>query len=131
MAVGDAVVSVYGGSADRQTFPLYPAPSPQVTVSARYDANTQALFTLYEKVRILRGDSARDATAVENLLHEIQTIAADEWLLLFEGIELAQQVGLAQEDYAPLVTGLRSLCAGRDEQRTCLINYGLQRLGLK
>jgi phenylalanine-4-hydroxylase len=131
MAVGDAVVSVYGGSADQQAYPLYPAPSAQTTASAGYDDATQALFALYERVKGMRGNATNNDTAIIGLLQEIMTSATNEWLLLFEAVELAQQYGLARGDYAPLLARLKDLAAGKEEQRTCLINYGLARLNLR
>ena len=130
MAVGDAVVSVYGGSADQQTYPMYPAPSAQVTTSAGYDDATLALFALYQQLRGMRGNAVDNETAVIDLLQEIMIRAADEWLLLFEAVELAQQCALAPAEYAPLVARLQDLAAGDEEQRSCLINYGLARLNL-
>ena len=130
MAVGDAVVSVYGGSADQQGYPMYPAPSARVTTSAGYDDATQALFALYEQLRALRGNVVDNETTVIDLLQEIMVRAADEWLLLFEAVELAQQCALAPAEYAPLVARLQDLAAGDEEQRNCLINYGLARLNL-
>ena len=49
---------------------------------------------------------------------------------MFEAVELARRQGLAREDYAALLQRLRSLREDSDEQRACLINYGLQRLDL-
>jgi len=131
MAVGDSIVSVYGGSADQQRFPMYPAPSAQATVATQVDAKTLACFALYEEVRRQRESAGADNTALAGLLREILVQGADEWLLLFEGVELARQYGLAQADYAALLDRLRGLGDDdEDEQRTCLINYGLQRLDL-
>jgi phenylalanine-4-hydroxylase len=130
MAVGDSVVSVYGGSADQQAYPMYAAPSPQTTVVTEYDERTRLHFSFYEKVRELRDKAGDNGSLVTALLQDIQAQAADEWLLLFEGIELAQQCKLEKAQYAGLVDRLRSLSTGDDEQRTRLIAYGLSRLGL-
>ena len=130
MAVGDAIVSVYGGSADQQRFPMYPAPSAQATVAQQCDAKTLACFALYAKVRELRESATADGRVLAGLLREILDEGADEWLLLFEAVELALRQGLAREDYAALLQRLRSLREDSDEQRACLINYGLQRLDL-
>jgi phenylalanine-4-hydroxylase len=131
MAVGDSVVSVYGGSADQQAYPLYPAPSSQETVSTGYDEHTRAHFSLYENVGKLRDKADDSAVPVTALLQDILAQAEGEWLLLFEGIELAQQCKLEQALYAGLVDKLRNLSTSDDEQRTRLIAYGLKRLGLE
>ena len=131
MAVGDAVVSVYGGSADQQKFPMYPAPSAQATLSVEHDADTLACFDLYRRVRELRDQGPQQQAGLPGLLGDILATAADEWLLLFEGVELAQRCGLAEAAYAALVDRLRELAGASDEQRNCLIAYGMRRLGLQ
>jgi len=130
MAVGDSIVSVYGGSADQQRFPMYPAPSSQATVCTQYDDDSSHCFALYARVRELREGGAGDKVAITKLLEEIQARATAEWLLLFEAVELARISGLPETQTATLVGHLRQLSAGDDTQRSCLISYGLDRLGL-
>ncbi|MEH6635681.1 MAG: aromatic amino acid hydroxylase [Halioglobus sp.] len=140
MTVGDAIVSVYGGSADQRTYPMYQAPSSQVTENVECDAATKVYFALYARVRTLRtaapGSAAGEAALLVDLLRDIAAQAADEWLLLFEGVELAQQYGLAKSDYLTLVERLQRLSASSgttavNDQQGCLINYGLSRLGVQ
>jgi phenylalanine-4-hydroxylase len=130
MAVGDSIVSVYGGSADQQGFPMYPAPSAQATVAMAYDKHSSQLFELYARVRTLRQGGAENRAAISELLEEIRAPASNEWLLLFEAVELARTAGLPQTHTDQLVERLRQMTAGDDRQRACLIDYGLGRLGL-
>jgi phenylalanine-4-hydroxylase len=130
MAVGDSIVSVFGGSADRQRFPMYPAPSSQATMSTQYDEITTARFALYARVRELRGAGEKNQASIVRLLDDVQAQAPDEWLVLFEAVELAQCSGLPATQYAPSVERLRHLSRSDDEQASRLIKYGLDRLGL-
>ena len=86
---------------------------------------------MYERLRVLRGNATNNDTAIIELLQEIMALATNEWLLLFEATELAQQYGVAPGDYALLLARLKDLAAGDEEQRSCLINYGLARLNLR
>jgi len=130
MAVGDAVVSVFGGSADRQAYPLYRAPSVQSQEEVGHSDRDRASFDLYRKVRDLRERRSVEKSVVLSLLTEIQAQACDEWLLVFEAIELAKMVGAVQNVVLELTESLKVLALAEDEQRSCLINYGLERLGL-
>jgi len=47
MAVGSSVISVAGGSADQTTYPMYEAPSKQVTLEHAYDEHTRKQFKLF------------------------------------------------------------------------------------
>ncbi|WP_240554807.1 aromatic amino acid hydroxylase [Oceanicoccus sagamiensis] len=126
MAVGEDIVSVYGGSADQQKYPLYKAPSSQATIQQDYDAATDRLFDLYSQVRMARETSAN----TDQLLQTILTTATDEWLLLFEALELVIQHKVDSDLIAQLHGLLAAQAKETDPQKACLIHYGLERLGL-
>jgi len=139
MAVGDAINSVYGGVADPQHYSLYAAPSEQSTQLPSYDDKTLTVFALYQQVRDLREsllvdsfNSAKQA-ALLILLTQIVQQASDEWLLLFEAIELIDSLKeldgllpLRESLYAALVT--EGDCA--NQEKCCLINYAISRLSV-
>ncbi len=124
MAIGDSIVSVYGGSADQDSFPLFKAPSHTTTQIPSYDEATQALFHDYQAVREARQAAQLD-TATLN--HWIETLSdSEEWLLIFEVLELMQQVGMDMD--RRLLDRLQKLQQqGSNDQRQ-LIGYGLGRL---
>lgn len=130
MAVGDAVPSVYGGSADRQTYPVHQHPSAQSTLAVEYDDKTRSHFLLYSRVRELREQGDCEQQAVATLVTTIYQQATDEWLLLFEAIELALHYQLDSQVIKPLIKALQANALSGDAQSKCLIDYALARLGV-
>ena len=139
MAVGDAINSVYGGVADPQHYSLYAAPSEQSTQLPSYDDKTLTVFALYQQVRDLREsllvdsfNSAKQA-ALLILLTQIVQQASDEWLLLFEAIELIDSLK-ELDGLLPLRESLHAAlvkegdCA--NQEKCCLINYAISRLSM-
>jgi len=128
MAVGDSIVSVYGGSADQDHYPLYQAPSNNRTLTISYDESTQSLFDLYSRVRQLREQSMAAPAAVESLISEYVALTDTEWLLGFELLELAQLWKLGESVQIVLKERLQQLAQSGDNDQQRLIQYGLARL---
>ena len=128
MAVGDSVVSVYGGSADQETFPLYKEPSDTATINVEYDDETQALFALYQSVRSMRENQNFDGGKIEGLTDTYFSLGKNEWLLAFELYELQLLAKVKSESGANLLRQLSELKDAADEQTEQLIQYGLNRL---
>lgn len=122
MAVGDSIVSVSGGSADQETYPLYEAPSEQVTIEQNYDVEVTAQFDLYTELRLLR----ENEHAASELIERIVRLESADWLVYFEALEL-----LVEQDLSESVKNvlLQKLSDQSDDARL-LINRGLARLGL-
>lgn len=129
MAVGDQVVSVYGGSADKQRFPLHEAPSSQTTSSPQYNATTRKLFLLYRQIRQLR-EQPGELQSLKTLPAEIHDPGCDEWLLQFEALELLLQRGAASAQVQGIIERLQQLAVESGEEASRLIRYGLARLEL-
>jgi phenylalanine-4-hydroxylase len=127
MAVGDAIVSVYGGSADQEAYPLYKKPSSQSTFITEYDQATRMRFDYYRKTRQLREQNSRDRQAVGALIDELNALNLNEWLLYFELLELAVQYELSPTACTGLIDRLRALMASGHEDQAKLIGYGLNR----
>jgi phenylalanine-4-hydroxylase len=128
MAVGEQIVSVYGGSADQSTYPLYHKPSDTVTHHVEYDAATQALFNLYQQVRELREDQTMQTNLIQQLVDDYFSLQDPEWLLCFELCELLKQFNLMPERREKLENQLVTMQKQADSQTSQLIEYGLQRL---
>lgn len=126
MAIGDSVVSVFGGSADQQHYPLYKAPSSHVTETQMHDDDTLAQFKLYDRLRLNRKEL--NIKNSENLLVEINEVKKPDWLLLFEAIELGN-LTKADKSTIESLTEKLLIChsSGNDEVKT-LIDYGVMRL---
>ncbi len=87
MAVGGAIESVYGGTADRETYQLYKARPSTVTPQARHD---EVLMALYQRIAALAPDD--DAFAI----HRECAAYPDEWLLRAELLVVAERAGDAK-----------------------------------
>jgi phenylalanine-4-hydroxylase len=139
MAVADAIDAVFGGTADPQHYALYAAPSEQSTQLPSYDDKTRHVFSLYQQVRDLRESLLVDAdnqtikAAVLKLSKQIIQQASDEWLLLFEAIELIDSLNksddllLLRESLATTLA-IEGECA--NEEKRCVINYAISRLSV-
>lgn len=126
MAVGEQITSVYGGSADPSTYPLYTKPVNTTNAKLSYDNETASLFKLYEKARDLR-TSEVDPDAITHLINCYVSLPSNEWLLAFELAELAflhQQ----EEHFTALIQELIEIKEKSTDQSKQLIQYALARL---
>lgn len=126
MAVGDSVVSVSGGSADQTQYPLYSAPSEQVTIEQNYQAASKAQFELYQQALQLLAmeDEGQDKTTAQTLIEQISELNKSDWLLRFMALELVIEYGLADTTKKLLIDSLR---AERGDAQQ-LVTLGLARL---
>ena len=120
MAVGDSVVSVSGGSADQDTYPIYETPSLTAQVQSKYDDTQLEKFAEYQALVDCRVSSSNPMPIVEKLLASKST----DWLALYEGLELAVKHQLDDSITSALTTRL-SLETG---EKATLIKQGLTRL---
>jgi len=128
MAVGYKIDSVYGGSADPAQYPLYNNPSDTATIAGDYDEVTTQLFALYQKTRQYREDQSTTAAQVEELIRSCQNAVENEWLLIFELLELAVKVNADKALTEDLETRLNHLLNNETEENQILIRYGLNRI---
>jgi phenylalanine-4-hydroxylase len=121
MAVGDSIVSVSGGSADQNTFPIYAAPLDSADEKKTYTQYQQEMFLLYSDIRATRDASSEPTTLIQKVV-ALETV---DWLVLFETLELAIEHQVDQS--------IRSILIGRLKaevgDQAILIEQGLQRLG--
>jgi len=89
MAVGEHIVSVYPGSADRGKFDVYPPASREKTRRARRSAADAAEFALYRRLRDLRESGDRGERRLVGLFEAAREQAPRAWLLYLELLELA------------------------------------------
>ena len=134
MAVGEQIVSVYGGSADQTNYPLYEKPLDSVSISVNHDANTLMLFEYYQQARALREDDSVTQEQVEILVHNYLNSSVIEWLLAYELYELLT-VNNTHSDLCHLLheqlVSIQKQSAEIDDQQTHqLIQYALVRVGL-
>lgn len=125
MAVGERIVSVNPGSADRSRFDVYPRGSVHRTPVAEPSPAERKEFALYQRVREAReSGSSTDDSLLQDLYSDIEGDAGSCWLLLLELLELAVPGGkLARQLRASL-----DELAGADPRQRILIERGLRLL---
>ena len=124
LGVGEAIVSVRGGPADRESLADSEALAPNARGSAELGESDRQLDAIYAELRALRerGDSApTNVSAIETALqaHPSEWLARLEWLELSTG-----------EPAERLERELRRIAAANADQRL-LIEMGLSALSAK
>lgn len=127
MAVGDSIVAVKGGSADKKAWPLYQAPSSKTTTSQTYSDEAKSQFPLYAEIRRLR-DASTSVDDVAALADTILANSAADWLLVFECLELAELKNSTQEINTKLRNRLLEIKETASADEASLIRYGLSRI---
>jgi len=87
MAIGESIPSVYNGVADPKAFGLKYAPPAETTHQLTYTEGELALFRQYQAVRDYR---EKQNDNLHDLAEYILNNHPNEWLLILELFELAQ-----------------------------------------
>lgn len=90
MAVGERIVSVFCGAADKDAFLEIALKSQNNTFHAEYDARTRELHKLYQQVRDRR-QTGGDLGFLGNVWMMLQKFHHDDWLCALEILELLEQ----------------------------------------
>ncbi|WP_443943963.1 aromatic amino acid hydroxylase [Pedobacter sp. AW1-32] len=87
MAVGEKIVSVFNGAADKDAYEEIALISEEKTHAILYDEKTQLLHQLYKRVREVRerDDDFEDAAAI---FEQLRTVHRQDWLCALEILEL-------------------------------------------
>lgn len=94
MVVGKDIVSAFAGSADSSSFPnLYSKSSTLTIKNERSDSLTE-LEKHYLSIREYRDKNLEDSVFLKNLFQEIRSVHPEEWLLIFEILEVSEDVTL-------------------------------------
>lgn len=102
MAVGEKVISVFCGAADKDAFEEIAFISKIPTFHTEYDEHTRQYHRLFREVRMCR----ENHTGYENLIkvwEDLQKDFRDDWLCSLELLEILEQEGL----YAGIVKEIR------------------------
>ena len=122
MAIGDSVASVFGGSADQIKFPMYEAPSQNVTAAQTYDKETLDQFEVYKELRAAR----ETGLGIEQIISKVSLLKNCDWLLTFEALELS--IGQVNDD--GVNQDFKQRLAKETGNEATLIAEGFKRLGL-
>ncbi len=126
MAVGEEIVSVFSGSADKEKFNVLPGKSELTAIDVKYDRKMQKLFSLYQKIRDMRshGSSKIEIPAIyENL----KTYYPEEWLLRMEILEQINDTSEYGSIKQSILKDLAKIINASSEQKS-LIESGMELL---
>jgi phenylalanine-4-hydroxylase len=124
MAVGEHIVSVYPGSADRARFDVYPPASRNESLAQTPSSRASTEFDLYQRVRDLRAAGTASEAALREIYIQACEQAPEAWLLVLELFELASTEGsLAAE----LLQSLQNL-GQQSKQVKLLVERGVKLL---
>lgn len=90
MAVGEKIVSVFNGAADKSAWEELQHVSPQKTERLKYDAKTLKLHDIYGEIRNLR-ESGGEPGRFRELFEVLKAEYPDDWLAsleIFEAVDL-------------------------------------------
>lgn len=88
MAVGDRIVSVYCGAADKDAFEHVPQVSKDMSIRSVYTEDQKHLHQLYASIRTMR-ENAIDIDELKNLWTELRSKHPHDWLGVLELAEIA------------------------------------------
>jgi phenylalanine-4-hydroxylase len=123
MAVGEKIVSVFNGAADKDAYEEVPLISQEKTHKTTYDTKTQQLHGLYKTVRSIR-ENNNGFEQLQGLFEEIKTHHRQDWLCALEILELVFHKKLYHQLEKEVLVYLE-IKAGREAELTKLINDGL------
>ncbi len=123
MAVGEKIISVFNGAADKDAYEELVFVSKAETHKAIYNDQTQELHHLYHQIRTIR----ETATGYENLpiiFNQIKTKHRTDWLSVLEILEIVYHKQINSEFENELRIYLE-MKAATESDHTKLINDGL------
>ncbi|GAB3913489.1 aromatic amino acid hydroxylase [Mucilaginibacter boryungensis] len=122
MAVGELIISVFCGAADKEAFEEISYKSNTGTHHIQYDARTLELHKLYQQVRDCR-QTQKDYDFLGNVWEQLEKHHQDDWLCAMEILEI-----LDHEDIEPqLAADIRNFLenkAGNEPELKKLITDG-------
>lgn len=87
MAIGEKIISVFNGAADKDAFEEIIFVSKEQTHKVTYDEATQQLHTLYQKVRSIR-ENQSGYEELASIFKALKTAHRTDWLCALEILEI-------------------------------------------
>ena len=124
MAVGEQIVSVFNGAADKDAYNQVALVPKERTIKVPSDAKRKKLENLYQQVRDIR-ESKVGYERLGEIWETQQAQHADDWLLSMEIFEILDDTGEQNELKQNIVTFLnqRKLT---DKDKATLIGWGFR-----
>ncbi|MHA4894757.1 aromatic amino acid hydroxylase [Pedobacter sp. PWIIR3] len=123
LAIGEKIVSVFNGAADKEAYEELAPVSKQQTHQVSYDEKTLKLHGIYKKIREIRQGEESDLFLHE-LFKSLKTEHRHDWLASLEILEILHHNAI----YADLAKEVRiylEMKALNEKDHTKLINDGL------
>ncbi|RZK59357.1 MAG: aromatic amino acid hydroxylase [Pedobacter sp.] len=123
MAIGETIVSVFNGAADKDAYEEIIFVSKEQTHKVIYDEATYKLHQLYQKVRFIR-ENKTGYEELEGIFNTLKTSHRTDWLCALEILEIAYHKELDASFEKELRIYLE-MKAATEPDHTKLINDGL------
>lgn len=123
MAVGDAIVSVFCGAADKDAYEEIAHLSEMQTVKISYSASTLKIHEIYKQVRDIR-ERNNGYESLAHLFTILKTSFREDWLCAIEILEILYQ----NQNYKPLskeINNYLTLKASNEPEIKKLIHDGI------
>ena len=123
MAVGEKIISVFNGAADKEAYEEITHISDKQTHKVVYDEETQKLHAIYKTVRLIR-ENGTDYEQLPTLFETLKRDHQQDWLSVMEILEILYHKQL----YPDLEKEVRSYLQNKavnEPEHTKLINDGL------
>jgi phenylalanine-4-hydroxylase len=124
MAVGETIVSVFSGAADKDVYEEPSMVSKTRTIKMNYDQKTRRLHRLYQSIREVREKRVSD-DVVPSVWSEVKADYPDEWLLPVEMVEILTR-SKQHPELLKAITGYLEDKAKKQPELTKLITDGLR-----
>ncbi|WP_029288815.1 aromatic amino acid hydroxylase [Pedobacter sp. R20-19] len=123
MAVGETIVSVFNGAADKDAFEEITLISEEKTHQIVYDEKTLQLHRLYKKVREIR-ESGENLEALTEIFDQLKRNHRQDWLCALEILEIVFHKKIYHQLEKEIQVYLE-IKAGKESDHKKLINDGL------
>lgn len=123
MAIGEKIVSVFNGAADKDAYEEITLISGEKTHTITYDDKTLKLHALYKKVREIR-ESGENLEELAEIFTELKTDHRQDWLCALEILEIVFHKKIYHQLEKEIQVYLE-IKAGKESDHMKLINDGL------
>ncbi len=122
MAVGEKIISVFNGAADKDAYEELTHVSDQLTHKVIYDDSTKRLHELYQQVRDIR-ESGEGQENLESIFSELKTNYRHDWLCALQIVEILHHTATDPSLESEIRIYLE-MKAANEKEFTKLINDG-------
>ncbi len=96
MAVGESIISAFSGIADPNAFGQQFEVPKEKTHKITYSPQEEALFKLYEQVRVMRVSEKANEELLKNIFGQLVKNYPNDWLLVLEIYEILRSLPLTE-----------------------------------